>query len=297
MNNLTLIAMLTFLFSMFSPLSHSAPSPQVSANKELISIPLDKSLTGLHPQQNQIYYGWELFKWSDWLKRPSSGPLMIPGDYSKVNLEVFEAHSSGIVDKPISTFTKEYLHNIVTIRRLDPKNAHQQIDAQAFTIETKILFPDSWAKIITAAQNTKILDEKSAPFLNMQSVFGYARQQDIEKNESLMRIVKLLDANGQVPNVINIQGIVMVNQIVQFGSVVTLFYRLNANQTLIVNYFALALKSRILDIGLAGSGVNFTGRSVLLGQNPTLNSDSGIGAGLPTYTFEFFDQMLSGFEL
>ena len=261
--------------------------------KEVKNVSIDNSLLASLPKENQIYYGWKLFSWNDWLRRPSSGPLMIPGDYSKKSLEVFEAHSAGIVKKPVSTFTKAYLHNINTIRKLDPQNKHEQLSGAAFTTETLVAFPANWAKIIYAAKNAKILADDTVPYLQMKSVFAYADEQSITNSAQVQRIINLLDDNsGQMPSAVNIQGIVKANQIAEFGSVVTLFYDLGGNKTLIVNYFALALKKRILDLGVGQ--FELTGRGVLLGQNSALNTESGIGAGLPTYTLEFFEQMLAG---
>jgi hypothetical protein len=261
---------------------------------EVKTVSVDTSLTSMVPRQNQIMYGWELMPWNEWLRRPSSGPLMIPGNYNKKSLEVFEAHSSVIVNKPVSSFTKQYLHNINTIRRLDPKNQHEQLPASAFSTVTVVNFPTSWANIIMAARNAKILADDSTPYLRMQSVFAYASKEEINNSVSLRRIIQLLDENNQIPDAVNIQGIVKVNQIAEFGSVVSLFYGIDANRTLIVNYFALALKKRILDLGVVTAGMELNGRSVLLGKNSMFNTDSGIGAGLPTYTLEFFEQMALG---
>jgi len=251
-------------------------------------VPIDSSLLASLPKENQIYYGWKLFSGEDWTSRRSSGPLMRPGGYNEKSIEVFEAHSSGIVNKPVSTFTKDYLHNINTVRKLDPNNQHQQIEGRVFTVETVIRFPAIWASMIVAGKNTKILADDTDPFLGLKSEFVYADQKSIENSKQLKGIIQKLDDNGQLPAAINIQGIVQANQIAEFGTVVTLFYDLGNNKTLIVNYFALALKKRILNLGMS------TGRSVLLGENSTLNTDSGIGAGLPTYTLEFFEQMLRG---
>jgi hypothetical protein len=278
----TLVAALLFSHMVFA------------TNRVVEEVSIDSSLIASPPKANQIYYGWKLFSWNDWLRRPSSGPLMIPGDRSKKMLEVFEAHSAGVVDKPVSTFTQQYLHNINTIRRLDPKNQHQQLNGSSFTITTRVEFPQTWARLILAAKTASLLADDSAPYLEMKSVFVYANQVAINASPNLQRIIKLFDENAPIPAVINIQGIVEANQIAEFGSVITLFYPLDNQRTLVVNYFALALKKRILDLGLGNIDPSLSGRNVLLGQNRALNGDSGIGAGLPVYTREFFEKMLQG---
>jgi hypothetical protein len=133
-------------------------------------------------------------------------------------------------------------------------------------------------------------------YLRLISFFRYKSGYQIAGNPSAMQTVERLDIVGRTPDVINIQGIVKINQIGQFGSDISFFYALDSSHTLLVNYFALALKQKDLNLGTDIAGLHLKGRSILLGENPTINTSSGIGAGLPVYSFELFQEMVTGLK-
>lgn len=257
--------------------------------------PLDFSLHRALPEPSTPWYGWQLFSWKDWMMRPSSGPLLIPLPPNHPALRVFEARFAGVLNQPVTKFSESYLHNLATIERLDPNSIHRVVNnPNAFTVETFVPFPNEWANLIEAGKMAKVLSTKSSGDLDMVSEFGYFSQSQIQSNQRLLNIVRLLDVTGRTPYAINVQGITTINEIAQFGSMITFFYKLDESHTLMVSDFALGLKNKILKLGFTGAGLNFTGESVLLGENHLLNTTSGIGSGLPNYTEELFLDMYRG---
>ena len=243
------------------------------------------------------WFGWQLFSWKDWLMRASAGPLLIPIPEDHPALSVFEARFAAVLHQPITRFTEAYLHNISTIKRLDPDSIHQELaNRRMFTVETIVPLPKEWADLIAAGKAAKILSTRSSGDLTMISEFGYFSRDQILKNANLRKIVRRLDVTGRTPYAINIQGIVSINEIAEFGSMITFFYKLNSTRTLMVSDFALGLKNKVLKLGFDLGEFNFTGESVILGENRLLNTSDGIGAGLPQYTEELFLNMYHGLD-
>ena len=263
---------------------------------EVKMLPLDFSIDDLQIKNGQIAYGWKIMSWQDWLNRPSSGPLFINTAFDKKNIEIFEAHAATIVQKSSTDFTEPYLHNMNTIRKLDPQNQHTQIAGTRFSIETVMAFPENWAKLISIAKLTKLLDDKTTPFVLMDSVFTFAPRKTIESSLNLQKKIKLLENTVLMPEAVNLQSTTKINQIADFISIITVFYKIDEARTLVVSYVAVAIKKHVLNLGINAVGMTLNGRSILLGQNPALNSESGIGAGLPKYFLELFNSMARGFE-
>jgi hypothetical protein len=260
---------------------------------------LDFSLQNGLPPEGKLTFGWDLINWNDWLKRDSSGPLLIVDSIGKSKLEVFEAHGAAVVSKPIGFFTRDYLHNISTIRQLDPQDTHEIFTVpNVFAVETRVPFPQNWALLIAAGKATTYLEAKSTDYLDLISFFDYKSGDQISADGRTLHAIERLDILGKtpvtIPQVINVQSIVQINQIAQFGRIITFFYQVDTNHTLIVNYLALALKHRDLSKGLDKLGFTLTGRSVLLGEGGSINSPTGIGAGLPEYTSELFSHLVRG---
>jgi len=261
----------------------------------IIARPLDFSLRRALPDPSAPWYGWQLFSWQDWMARPSSGPLLIPLPKNHPSLSVFEARFAGILSQPVTKFTEDYLHNISTIERLDPNSTHKVLNnGNAFTVETLVPFPNESANLIAGLKRVGYLSTKSSGALDMVSEFGYFSQAQIESNRNLQTIVRYLDVTGRIPYAINVQGITSINEIAQFGSMITFFYKLDDSHTLLVSDFALGIKNKVLKLGFNRAGLNFSGEGVLLGENRMINTSTGIGAGLPNYTEELFLNMYRG---
>jgi len=258
---------------------------------EVRNVPLDFNVASLQLKRSEMAYGWKLMPWTEWLNRPTSGPLMIPISHSKRDIEVFEAHMAGLSAHPVSRFTKAYLHNIGTLKKLDPSNQYRQVPDPEFVVETVVPFPNRWSDLITIGRKTKLLSPKNVDYLRMVSAFGYADRRQIQ-GDGFSDILKSLEPTLGLPDAINFQGTLKVNQIALFISNVTLFYGRPDNSTLVVSHLAMGIKKHILDLGFEISGLNLTGRGVLLGQNKALNTPGGIGAGLPKYTESFFKGVL-----
>lgn len=258
--------------------------------------PLDFKIGNPLPRPGQIVYGWKLMPWQEWLQRPSAGPLLIETAHPKNDIEVFEAKAAAVVNKPVTLFTEQYLLNINTIRKLNPKNNHQQIQGPRFTVETTIPFPKNWSEFIYVAKKTKLLADKTHDYIRMENSFAYADKKTILASPELQRIVKLLDVTGQVPEALSLQGTNKVSQIADFISVVNLFYKVDDQRTLIVTNVAAAIKKHILNMGVSAYGMTLNGRSVLLGESPKLNSPDGIGAGLPKYFELFYRDMITNVQ-
>ncbi len=299
---ISLVALL--LLTASAPLAFAYPSVNASSASRSAAnlpaptkvLPLNFSLRRTLPEK-MPWYGWQLFSWRDWLLRPSSGPLLMPMPANHPALSVFEARFAAILHQPVTRFTEGYLHNISTIEQLDPENIHKIIaNPRMFTVETMVPFPKEWAELIAAGKAAKVLSAKSSGDLTMISEFGYFSHAQILQNANLRNTVRLLDITGRTPYAINIQGIVSINEIAEFGSMITFFYRLKGARTLMVSDFALGLKNKVLNLGFDVGGLNFTGESVILGENRLLNTSTGIGAGLPQYTEELFLNMYHGLD-
>ncbi len=264
-------------------------------------MPLDFNLRHKLPSASTPWYGWQLFSWKNWITRPSSGPLLMPIADGHLPMSVFQASFAAILQQPISLFTKNYLHSMATIQKLDPNDLHEQVQLKdpngvkpPFVVQTVVRFPNAWARLIRIGKLAKILSSKSSDHLIMTSVFGYISKDQILTNPKIQQIIRRLDVTGRTPYAINTQGIVNINEIGEFGSMITFFYPLGAHETLLVSDFALGVKNKILNLGFHVGSLNFTGEGVLLGDNPVLNTSTGIGAGLPAYTEELFLDMWRG---
>ena len=274
--------------------------PQTRA-KAVKIVPLDFSLRHKLPSTSTPWYGWQLFTWKDWIRRPSSGPLLVPMPDGHTPVSVFEARFAAILNQPISRFSENFLHSMKTVRLLDPGAMQTQLMVKdpagvkpPFVVETVAPLPKTWARLIRLGKKAQILSAKSSDHLIMKSIFGYVTRAQILTNPKIREIIERLDVTGRMPYAIDTQGIVDINEIGEFGSMIMFFYPVSGSQTLLVSDFALAVKNKILKLGFHVGSLNFTGEGVLLGHNPILNTSSGIGAGLPKYTEELFLSMWRG---
>jgi hypothetical protein len=270
-------------------------SQAVFAAKKIVRQPLDFTLMYNMPADNEVVYGYSnpFFIWENWLARKSSGPLLVPIEPPNQIMEVFEARSAGIIAKPVSYFSKALLHNINTVRSLDPTNTHTVIPGQSnFTIETTIPFPPTWSKVINFAKSIGQLAEKTTDKIIATSEFRYIDVRSSPPSNSVENIINKLNVYRTRPDIINLQGLLKINQIAKFGSMITFFYALDSQKTLVVNYFAMGIKRKDLNKGFT----DYDGRTILMGENSFFNTDSGIGAGLPKYVESMFRSQYDYFE-
>lgn len=296
----------------------SAVSVQSNA-QTIVSPQLDFDLRQSKLARGQILYSWKLMSWNEWAARPSSGPLMPersffekkkecrkddkreckPDDrkFDETDAEVFETHAAAVINKPISFFSQSYLHNINTMRVLNPTNQHKQIPGPQFSVETTVPFSPEWERMVNLGKTVDKLDQKTTPYIRMQSTFTYVSQPALDSSVTLKDIVRRLNNTGLIPAAINLQSTNEVNQIGTFMTVATLFYKIDERTTLVTSFSALALKKHLLKKGIESKELTLTVRSILLGEHPkTFNTSSGIGAGLPGFMKEFYEGMFNGFE-
>lgn len=111
-------------------------------------------------------------------------------------------------------------------------------------------------------------------------------------NTAVENIINKLNVYRTRPDIINFQGMLKINQIGKFGSMISFFYSLDEQRTLVVNYFAMGIKRKDLNKGIT----DYDGRSILMGENSFFNTESGIGAGLPKYVEHMFKTQYDFFE-
>ncbi len=262
-------------------------APTFVLAKRITRQPLDFNLMNSLPADDEIVYGYseDFFVWENWLARKSSGPMLVPIEPPSQVMEVFEARSAGIIQRPVAYFTKALLHNIETVRRLDPESTHIELATQPnFTIETTIPFPPSWSKVINFAKTIGQLAPKTADKIIAKSEFRYVDLRNGSPSSSVENIINKLNIYRTRPDIINFQGLLKINQIGKFGSVISFYYGLDSQRTLVVNYFAMGIKRKDLTKGIT----DYDGRSILMGRNSLFNTDSGIGAGLPKFVQNLF---------
>lgn len=287
---------------------------------EIINSPqLDFDLRQSKLGPGKIVYSWKLMSWNEWTGRPTTGPLMPERSFfekkkecrkddkreckpdekifDEADAEVFETHAAAIVSRPVSFFSQAFLHNINTVRILNPLNQQKQIPADQFTVETIVPFPPEWERMVNFGKTVNKLDQKSTPYIRMESTFAYVSQPALDNSAMLKEIVRRLNNTGISPEAINLQSTNEINQIGSFMTVATLFYKIDERTTLVTCFSALALKKHILKKGIESKDLTVTVRSILLGEHPkTFNTSSGIGAGLPKYMSQFYEGMFSAFE-
>ncbi len=299
-----------FLYFTLLPTLYSASA--YSAVRIVPMKNLEFKLGSRVPADGEIYFSYteNLIPFETWANRIYSGPLMIKDEQLEpkfvptkdqlrppiIPVEMFEARSAGIVKKPISFFNETTLNRLETINKIDPTNIHIQLPDKSFKIKTTVPFPKPWSDIIQA--NRKLLPETVTDTLVITSRYRFIDLSAIDATP-YDRIINELNIYAGKPQVLNIQAFVHFNHIAKWGNMTSLYYKVDENRTLIVNYFAIAIKEKDLRMGFGQIGV----RSILLGQSvgfadgsAAINTDKGIGAGLPIYVRDLFSGMYNAWN-
>jgi hypothetical protein len=264
--------------------------------RQSIGTPLNTSSL----KKGQIIYGYtsKFIPYNEWnsATNDTAMPLNNLTKFNHAEAEVFETRAAAIVSKPVTYFTEEYLHNINTVKKLNPQNKHRVIQGNGFSVETIVPFPLIWEAFFIAAQKFRAPNAKPwTPYIKMTSTFIYASRQAIETRSDVQNIINRLGLSERKVRAINLQATTDINEIADFATFITVFCELENNQTLVVSYSAMAVKTKTL--GLTVPTTTVKGRDVMLGKGgPVINTSSGIGAGLPIYSLELFDDMIRGFE-
>lgn len=305
-----------------------------ASSRQIIEQDLDFRLNAVALSEGQMIYSQKLMEWPEWLRRNSSGYLFsksqlvnpiaeaeikklkeamkkngveeteikrkLPDD-PMVNycpdckhVEVFEARSAGIINMPIGRFTKDYLHNISTLKKLDPNTLYEPLSTSPFLFEATLEFPTLWTPAFYIAKKSSLLSPETPFGIALINKLSYTSAERIRESAALLNIVKNLDITGEgrIPDVINIQSSQYIKPFATFGTLVTFFYKLgDPSKTLVVNYFVLGVKKKYLSLT---SPIDV--RKIFLGVHPTLSSSRGIGSGLPNYSKQLFISILNGFS-
>lgn len=243
------------------------------------------------PNINELFFGWRLIDFSEWYDSPAGEPLFFYQGESglREHTEVFEARAAYTIPVPVTAMTEEFLLDPQLIEILNPFGQHEfyKLDDQPLSLTTLLDFPPTWKRIINMAKNTGFLGEDKEDHLLLGSSFVYANKETIKSLPEVQDMIKRVSIFSQEPEALCMQNITYFNQIGQFGVIFSLFYPQDKGQsTLVVTYVALGLKGSTLDMGMnLGLEIfTFTGRSILMGQHPLINSNEGISAGLPVFT-------------
>jgi hypothetical protein len=288
---------------------------QVFAAKQVETMDnLDFKLTELPPDNTVLYANKFFMNYVSWHNdRPSSYFLRtpdikviprsgtsVPKDHSEDPIpNVFEARSAGVVNRDISDFSKDQLENINTIRILDPENKHTVLSGEPqYEVQTVMEFPfvfQTFLYLINAARPPNLQKD---PELDLVHRFKYYTSDNLKGafRETLKTInlygVTAENPVGVIPDVVSRQIIVKANQMVSFGSVVTMFYKLQPKKTLVVNYFVLGIKRSVFAYGKG----NNTGKDFLEGTATFPGIKKGLGLGLPLYVRQVFEKMYDVFD-
>lgn len=270
-----------------------------------------------------------MLNWHKWISQPGVNLLLPTSNYKpKEDLTIYHSRTYFVVNKNSASLKKEHFQNMKFFESVNPSSKkdvtftfagitktikdqelgskHSQINqgvngnCSGICVKTQIQFHPFWQAAIWAARMSGALKENNAGHLEVDSenVFLTSNELNAQTKQGLASLVK----TDLAPAFMFHQAGYKVNQMVQFTGSTVVGYALG-DKTLIVLDVALGIEqdidTKVKTSALASGAIksifgkdpNTIVGNVLLGKEPGVNVNDGIGKGLPAYTLEMSNNL------
>lgn len=240
-------------------------------------------------------------------------------------LTMFIARSSFIINKPARAIESKNFINADFVKKIDPTINHTPInqnDLITYRVEAQkqnrlnnAQGTGQWCdnnRQGICLDSTYNYPTVIAAIVNFYNAFKAARKDAFTRTQSELRAItpQELQASADIKKLTGLssaiqggleQNIFYFNQMMQFGTIRAFFqeHPTDANKTVVTALFALGVETHIFEQfgdSSALAATNLQPKQYIMGESPFNRGQSGLGAGLPTFTRSMTDLMARELE-
>lgn len=236
-------------------------------------------------------------------------------------LTMFVARSSFIINKPTQNIDANNFININFIQSIDPSINHSAVsenDLITYRVEAQKSNRLNVGRWCESARKGICLDstynypQVIAAIVNFYNVFKASQKDTFTRTQSELRPMSSqeLKSNSNIAKLTGVktavaagieQNMFYFNQMMQFGTIRAFFQQhpSDSSKTIVTAYFALAVETHIFEQfgdSSALAATNLQPKQYIMGESPFNLGQTGLGAGLPSFTRSMSELMARELE-